>query len=369
MPGRRTGSGIGNPLPKKKMVVTGRHSKPRTIGGGDPVIGFLKSAAEFVKEDTKAWIEDPIGKAKSDAKLWWTGAKIADKKVGQALKREAKATFVDEPRRMAKDTYKFFKPDVLKLLEYQGPGGVNRPIGMGTQVGRNLGALSSSKINDLLGVGEFVISPQGGRKLNLEEISASRFPKHYGKGDPFKRSKIMQLPETIPHGDTGLGGRIPWLVHPFEGSVPIGNLGESHGMLGKKLARRIGDSNVRRVPINPDMSPTRDAWLEGWVSNATMPGDPRDIFNVNLATNSLTRYFKPENTQGLRRLIEYLTDDLYDADIFKSKLRGSNFSMTNLTERQGSRANRLLDALGGPMTEHELRAFAKAELKRKRKRP
>lgn len=329
--GRHVGrKGYSTPKPQ---VVTGRTSRPRTVGTGDPVIGFLTHAAKVVG-----------GQVASDAKDWYTGAK----KVYGAVDRYSAQRLQDmnplASRRQGKRNVRLYRKGVpLSDARYRtsslelSPSGVGRVVQLGNAFlkAKHPRAMSyfSQEIQDMIEGLPVAHSGGGGRLSNVYRL-------------PLKKVSIEDTQ------DVGIPYRIPFVIGRKSGRAYVGEQGGVHGLMERELALRG----------------VEDDWMQGWIIQ--QPKDPRgglgdmsDMIRIDLGYGHETGSVVPPNTTGINQLVRYITRNYEDADLAG---RAARPIPRMIEERQGSRANTLLNRLGGPMTPEEIMDFMKQEARRKK---
>jgi len=341
--------------PKKKMVVTGRHSTPREVK--DPVTGFLHSATSFVKDlahdvgeiehkhnvntkkqfasDTKHITGgDVVGWMKKDWKNTWDTAKGVYHAVDKYGDERQEAVL--HPHK-----YQAKHPNEKQQLE-----------------------LTPGLLGTILQTGKFFFKP--GEEYSLEKALGS-VSKNYGGKDPFRRlpNVAKHLPEKPPEGfPAGVGGRIPFLVHQGTGKVAVGNFGESHGEIGAKLMER--GVHVQRRALGGQPHP--EDWLEGWIHPVHGAGQ-EPHYAMHLSTRGLDGYHPPDVLNGLRNLVQSLTRDVKDSQVaVKTKAGSLDDTRAVMAARQGEGRMASLEKKLPKMSEKEFMDFLEAELKRKRPR-
>lgn len=301
------------PVAGPRMVITGRHSKPRKVGGGDPVLGFLKGAADAVASTTTHY-----GKAVYNAYANPSGGRWGNRQ------------------------------RVSPKLQ-------NRPV--------LLDELSSGMIGDILQAGRFFFKPPPG--WDIQE-AVRGIPKNYGKGDPWGHYPNLpkHLPEAAPPNMArGVGGRVPWLVHGRTGRIGVGNFGESHAEVGAKLKAR-GIEIQRKHP--GDYMPNPETWFEGWLHPVHGQGQAPQ-YAMHLSTQGLSDFVPPQNSNQLRALINYITRDLKDKHVtVRTKGASEDATRAMMAARQGEARMSSLEAKLPQMTEQDFLNFLEEELKRKR---
>ena len=289
-----------------KGNVTTVKGKPKD----DPVIGFLKSAAKFVAEDTARVVRDPIGETKKDVGTWVKGAKIAAK----AVDRKTDAYVADRKEQFT-HPHRYSK---------------THPSSMDVSPGM-IGAIIKAG-------GASLIKPG---RLPLKELT-ERFPKKHGG----PASRAARVDESRQTGDVNVQGRIPWLVDRETGRVHVGPVGSNHGSL-----------------YPPGHSYGR--YRQGWMHN------PEEEFaSITLGTGNPLTAFSKQEEQGLYQLLYHMLGRNSPVTDAMVKTRGTLQARGGhaFGARQGKRADDLLETAGGKMGHKEFNEFLEAELKRRRRR-
>ena len=277
-------------------------------GRDDPVIGFLKSAAKFVAEDTARVVRDPIGETKKDLGTWAAGAKIIAKKADAYGKDRQEAIL--HPRRWAE------KHPGQQSLDVS-PGVLSAIVRAG---------------------GASILKPG---RLPLKDLTERLPEKH---GGPLSRA--ARTPSNRALGDVNVPGRIPWLVERETGRVHVGPVGENH---------------ARIYPPGRNQADFR----QGWLYNPT-----EDAASITLGTGGQLTPFSKAEQQGLYQLLyKFLGYDSPVTDAMVKTKKTLNFTGNSaLGARQGAHRAARMEAIAPKMTHKEFQEFLEAELLRRRKR-
>lgn len=234
-----------------KRIITGRHSKPRKVGG-DPVFGFLQSAAKATYKAVKPSFTDPIGEAKRELHV----AKKTYGKLNSAAGWELhqikeKLTPDRKPR----------KPRKLSDMELNelavSPGGIGRILTVG----------------------------QSG--LDIAEPLARTL----GRVRPGGGVHVVHGPDMGYVGDRGWPTRFPWIINKKSGEVYVGKLGDSHRDV---LARHLGTTDRSQLGGN------WGSWHGGFLSARD------DVGNLEMEWGPFSGLAPPRNQEPSRRLLEMM---------------------------------------------------------------
>lgn len=288
--------------PRVKSTMKGTKKK-----GGNPITGFFSHAADVVKavgeiehrrnENMKRQLQ-----GKNKPRRSWGGLLGA---VGGELKDFA----IEAATNPAKETYKFFRPDVEQALQYVGAQGPTR-FGTGLRATRELGALSPSKIKDIIHVGEATITPRVGahpaQPRGMQEFENML----EGLNKPLSIQRIrMANPDEW---DKGFDWRIPFLTAKKSGRIYIGKRGDVH--------RQVAQAMFPNAVLNRELM---DRFYQGFMTRraaAHAPSDrtTRDLLHFELGYGPLYGEPLPGNVAPTHKFIEHLfrdyTDDLVAID-------------------------------------------------------
>jgi len=178
------------------MVTTGRSSKPRKVGTGDPVFGFLVHAAKAIKDEV-----------------------VHPGRATRVAKRTGKEMFIQP----FTETYDFFKPDIKAGLDYA----------MSTPEGAGAAALAPVGIKRLLKAGHSAIDTAEPVGKTLERV----------RHDPKAGVHVVHGPNMGYVGDKGFPDRFPWVTDIKTGHVYVGKIGDSHS----DVLARVLNTTDRKV--------------------------------------------------------------------------------------------------------------------------
>lgn len=225
------------------------------------------------------------------------------------------------------------------------------------QRGGRLQSISDAPHNEL------AVSPAGLRGILQAGSAAITKPGLLDLNAMYRRipetTGIRKVPseKLLYSGDTGPSRRIPWIVNPRSGQVRVGPMGATHAQL------------YRKNPQTGDWIGDPREWLQGWITNPVSEEATITLGQGRKAGGLLSHKGKEFGAAegNVNRLLDALLgkDEIVTDDMIRT-FKGGLF---DVPARQGTRANELLERLGGPMSSKEFEEFMRQELlRRKRKK-